>query len=59
MNDAEEAFLGPDLPADVAADLRELADELRRGLDLLCGVRPSTGDLAPALKAAQALSAAL
>lgn len=59
MSDADEEFLGPDLPADVATDLRELADELRRGLDLLCGVRPSAGELAPALKAAQALTAAL
>ena len=60
MNDAEEAFLGPDLSAEVSAEFRELADELRRGLDLLCGARPETaGELAPALKAAQALSAAL
>lgn len=59
MSDADDAFLGPDLSADVAAEREELADELRRGLALLCAVRPGAGDLAPALKAARELSAAL
>lgn len=56
---AEEQLLGADLDPAVVGQLLELGAELRKGLELLAGVRPVPGDLTAAIGAARALTAAL
>lgn len=50
-----EAWLGPDQPEQVDAELSELAAELRRVLALTVGLRPLPGDIGPLIAQARAL----
>lgn len=55
----DEAWLGEQQPAQVDAEMRALAAELRRVLALVAGIRPLAGDLAPLIGQARALGDAL
>lgn len=51
----DEAWLGPEQPEQVDSELRALAGELRRVLDLTVNVRPLPGELGPLIEQARAL----
>jgi hypothetical protein len=55
----DEAWLGPQQPEQVDAELRALAAELRRTLALTVGLRPLAGELGPLIAQARALSDSL
>jgi len=57
--DEDEAWLGPDQPAEVAAEIDELAGALRRVLTASVQVRPRAGELRPLIAQAHELAAAL
>jgi hypothetical protein len=52
----DEAWLGDEQPEQVAAEMQQLADELRRVLALAVEVRPLAGELAPFVAQARALA---
>ncbi len=56
LGEQDVAWLGEDQPAQVAAEMRALAEELRRVLALAVDVRPLAGQLSPYVEQARALA---